>query len=216
MTSPWREAYLHAAGHFRTHSKIYAADEEGILGLVIILVLQPTKRLPGLTHSLLWSLSATSTLVSLVCLYADDLQTFHHLDDLVRLLEAQVNENIDRCTPLGSYGAYGAPFKLIRSAYGNTSGMWKEVSREATISCGKLKDLLCLFSSVQSTWQKFTFFTGLEKIVYKSFNSPDRSVSCQNRELLLPHRPPDSTTNQPALLIPTQLPTYLLDITFIP
>ncbi|CAG8115723.1 unnamed protein product, partial [Penicillium nalgiovense] len=30
---------------------------------------------------------------------------------LVRLLKAQLDENIDRCTPLGGCGAYGAPFK---------------------------------------------------------------------------------------------------------
>lgn len=59
---------------------------------------------------------------------------------LVRLLNAQLDENIDRCTPLGSCGAYGAPFKLTCATYGytvvgkgTTSGLWKEVSREAQV-----------------------------------------------------------------------------------
>lgn len=60
--------------------------------------------------------------------------------DLVRLLNAQLDENIDRCTPLGGCGAYGAPFKLTCVEYGytvigkgTTSGLWKEVSREAQV-----------------------------------------------------------------------------------
>jgi hypothetical protein len=61
-------------------------------------------------------------------------------EDLVRLLKAQLDENIDRCTPLGSCGAYGAPFKLTCVVYGytvigkgTTSGLWKDVSREAQV-----------------------------------------------------------------------------------
>ncbi|KAJ6133114.1 hypothetical protein N7471_008329 [Penicillium samsonianum] len=61
-------------------------------------------------------------------------------DDLVRLLKAQLDENIDRCTPLGNCGAYGAPFKLICAIYGyvvvgkgTSSDLWKEVSREAQV-----------------------------------------------------------------------------------
>lgn len=61
-------------------------------------------------------------------------------EDLVRLLKAQLDENIDRCTPLGCCGAYGAPFKLTCVVYGytvigkgTTSGLWKEVSREAEV-----------------------------------------------------------------------------------
>ncbi|KAI3092916.1 hypothetical protein CBS147333_10171 [Penicillium roqueforti] len=61
-------------------------------------------------------------------------------DDLVRLLKAQLDENIDRCTPLGGCGAYGAPFKLTCITYGytvigkgTTSALWKEVSREAEV-----------------------------------------------------------------------------------
>ncbi|QQK47612.1 Protein kinase-like domain [Penicillium digitatum] len=61
-------------------------------------------------------------------------------EDLVGLLKAQLDENIDRCTPLGNCGAYGAPFKLICDKYGyvvvgkgTTSGHWKEVSREAQV-----------------------------------------------------------------------------------
>ncbi|CAG8325322.1 unnamed protein product [Penicillium salamii] len=61
-------------------------------------------------------------------------------EDLVRLLKAQLDENIDRCTPLGGCGAYGAPFKLTCVVYGytvigkgTTSGLWKDVSREAQV-----------------------------------------------------------------------------------
>ncbi|KAG0152947.1 hypothetical protein PDIDSM_1906 [Penicillium digitatum] len=61
-------------------------------------------------------------------------------EDLVGLLKAQLDENIDRCTPLGNCGGYGAPFKLICDKYGyvvvgkgTTSGHWKEVSREAQV-----------------------------------------------------------------------------------
>ncbi|CAG7936306.1 unnamed protein product [Penicillium salamii] len=60
--------------------------------------------------------------------------------DLMDLLKAQLDENIDRCVPLGNCGAYGAPFKLTcaKSGYvvlgkGTTSGLWKEVSREAQV-----------------------------------------------------------------------------------
>ncbi|KAG0158434.1 hypothetical protein PDIDSM_5948 [Penicillium digitatum] len=52
-------------------------------------------------------------------------------EDLVRLLKAQLDENIDRCTPLGGCGAYGAPFKLTCLVYGytvigkgTTSALW--------------------------------------------------------------------------------------------
>lgn len=62
------------------------------------------------------------------------------LNDLVRLLNAQLDENIDRCTPLSGCGAYGAPFKLTYVEYGytvvgkgTTSGLWKKVSREAEV-----------------------------------------------------------------------------------
>jgi hypothetical protein len=58
----------------------------------------------------------------------------------VRLLKVQLDENIDRCIPLGGCGAYGAPFKLTCIIYGytvvgkgTTSGLWKEVSREAEV-----------------------------------------------------------------------------------
>jgi hypothetical protein len=70
----------------------------------------------------------------------DDLQHPITSEDLVRLLKAQLDENIDRCTPLGGCGAYGAPFKLTCAVYGytvigkgTTSGLWKEVSREAEV-----------------------------------------------------------------------------------
>jgi len=59
---------------------------------------------------------------------------------LVRLLKAQLDENIDRCIPFGSCGAYGAPFKLTCATYGytvvgkgTTSRLWEEVSREAQV-----------------------------------------------------------------------------------
>ncbi|KAJ5040798.1 hypothetical protein NUH16_011090 [Penicillium rubens] len=39
----------------------------------------------------------------------DDLHHPITSEDLVRLLKAQLDENIDRCTPLGGCGAYGAP-----------------------------------------------------------------------------------------------------------
>ncbi|KAL4994947.1 hypothetical protein BDV10DRAFT_142818 [Aspergillus recurvatus] len=61
-------------------------------------------------------------------------------ENLVRLLKAQLDENIDRCMPFGSCGAYGAPFKLTCAIYGytvigkgTTSGLWREVSREAEV-----------------------------------------------------------------------------------
>lgn len=70
----------------------------------------------------------------------DDLMHSIATEDLVRLLNVQLDENIDRCTPLGSCGAYGAPFKLTCAVYGytvvgkgTTSGLWKEVSCEAQI-----------------------------------------------------------------------------------
>ncbi|KAJ6105282.1 hypothetical protein N7523_010092 [Penicillium sp. IBT 18751x] len=70
----------------------------------------------------------------------DDLQHPITSENLVRLLKAQLDENIDRCTPLGGCGAYGAPFKLTCVVYGytvigkgTTSGLWKEVSREAEV-----------------------------------------------------------------------------------
>ncbi|KAJ5561152.1 hypothetical protein N7535_009349 [Penicillium sp. DV-2018c] len=70
----------------------------------------------------------------------DDQQHPVTSENLVRLLKAQLDENIDRCTPLGGCGAYGAPFKLTCVVYGytvigkgTTSGLWNEVSREAEV-----------------------------------------------------------------------------------
>ncbi|KAJ5419458.1 uncharacterized protein N7487_003008 [Penicillium crustosum] len=78
-----------------------------------------------------------------VMLHRRSKDNLHHLitsEDLVRLLKAQLDENIDRCTPLGGCGAYGAPFKLTCVVYGytvigkgTTSALWKEVSREAEV-----------------------------------------------------------------------------------
>ncbi|KAB8255196.1 hypothetical protein BDV32DRAFT_154484 [Aspergillus pseudonomiae] len=61
-------------------------------------------------------------------------------ENLVHMLKAQLDKNIDQCTPIGGCGAYGAPFKLTCATYGytvigkgTTSGLWKEVSSEAQI-----------------------------------------------------------------------------------
>lgn len=61
-------------------------------------------------------------------------------DDLILSLKDQLDENIDRCIPLGGCGSYGAPFKLTCTKYGytvigkgTTSGLWKEVSREVQV-----------------------------------------------------------------------------------
>jgi hypothetical protein len=61
-------------------------------------------------------------------------------EDLVLSLKRQLDDVIDRCIPLGGCGSYGAPFKLTCTAYGytvvgkgTTSGLWKEVSREAEV-----------------------------------------------------------------------------------
>ena len=69
-----------------------------------------------------------------------DLQHQITSEELVRLLKAQLDENIDRGIPLGGCGAYGAPFKLTCIQYGytvvgkgTTTGLWKEVSREAEV-----------------------------------------------------------------------------------
>ncbi|KAJ5993340.1 hypothetical protein N7451_009064 [Penicillium sp. IBT 35674x] len=62
------------------------------------------------------------------------------VEDLIISLKGQLDENIDRCIPLGACGSYGAPFKLTCTKYGytvigkgTTSGLWKEVSREAQV-----------------------------------------------------------------------------------
>ncbi|CAI7646939.1 unnamed protein product [Penicillium bialowiezense] len=59
-------------------------------------------------------------------------------EDLILSLKTQLDENIDRCTPIGHRGTWGAPFKLTCLEYGytvfgkgTTSDLWKEVSREA-------------------------------------------------------------------------------------
>ena len=61
-------------------------------------------------------------------------------EDLMLSLKSQLDENIDRCISLGGCGSYGAPFKLTCTKYGHTvigkgttSGLWKEVSREAQV-----------------------------------------------------------------------------------
>ncbi|KAJ5343370.1 uncharacterized protein N7506_003194 [Penicillium brevicompactum] len=61
-------------------------------------------------------------------------------EDLMLSLKRQLDENIDRCIPLGGCGSYGAPFKLTCMKYGytvigkgTTSGLWEEVSREAQV-----------------------------------------------------------------------------------
>ncbi|KAJ6171281.1 hypothetical protein N7470_000348 [Penicillium chermesinum] len=61
-------------------------------------------------------------------------------ESLVLLLKEQLDEDIDQCTPFGSCGAYGAPFKITSTTHGytvvgkgTTSELWKEVSREAQV-----------------------------------------------------------------------------------
>ncbi|KAL4945863.1 hypothetical protein BDV06DRAFT_183947 [Aspergillus oleicola] len=61
-------------------------------------------------------------------------------EGLVDSLKAELDKNIDQCIPLGDCGAYGALFKLTCATYGytvigkgTTSGLWKEVSREAQV-----------------------------------------------------------------------------------
>ncbi|KAL4960553.1 uncharacterized protein BDV14DRAFT_182241 [Aspergillus stella-maris] len=60
--------------------------------------------------------------------------------DLVYSLKVQLDENIDHCTPLERRGGYGALFKLTCAIHGytivgkgTTSGLWREVSREAQV-----------------------------------------------------------------------------------
>ncbi|EDN11139.1 conserved hypothetical protein [Histoplasma mississippiense (nom. inval.)] len=60
---------------------------------------------------------------------------------LVQILNEQLDCDLDHnCTPFGTCGSYGAPFKITCAAYGytlvgkgTTSGLWKVVSREAEI-----------------------------------------------------------------------------------
>ncbi|CAG7973724.1 unnamed protein product [Penicillium nalgiovense] len=62
-------------------------------------------------------------------------------EGLVLFLKIQLGKDLDRnCTPFGTCGSYGAPFKLTCTAYyytvvgkGTTSRLWKEVSREAQV-----------------------------------------------------------------------------------
>ncbi|KAJ5768136.1 hypothetical protein N7533_000719 [Penicillium manginii] len=61
-------------------------------------------------------------------------------EGLMLSLKKQLDENIERCIPLGGCGSYGAPFKLTCMKYGytvigkgTTSGLWEEVSREAQV-----------------------------------------------------------------------------------
>lgn len=71
----------------------------------------------------------------------NDLKHPINAEDLLRLLKVQLDENLDKdCTPFGTCGSYGAPFKLTCAAYGytvvgkgTTAGLWQEVSREAQI-----------------------------------------------------------------------------------
>ncbi|KKZ63872.1 hypothetical protein EMCG_01825 [[Emmonsia] crescens] len=61
--------------------------------------------------------------------------------ELVQLLKKQLDHDLDHnCTPFGTCGSYGAPFKITCAAYGytlvgkgTTSGLWKYVSCEAEI-----------------------------------------------------------------------------------
>ncbi|KXG51632.1 uncharacterized protein PGRI_090250 [Penicillium griseofulvum] len=79
--------------------------------------------------------------VKLHCQEQDGQRDFKHpitSGDLVRLINEQVDDNIDRCIPFGRCGSYGAPFKLTCVKYGytvigkgTTSNLWKQVSSEA-------------------------------------------------------------------------------------
>lgn len=61
--------------------------------------------------------------------------------ELGQFLKQQLDEDVDHnCTPLGSCGSYGAPFKITCARYGytvvgkgTTDLLWREVSREAEI-----------------------------------------------------------------------------------
>lgn len=70
----------------------------------------------------------------------DDLQHPITSKELVRLLKAQLDENIDQCISLGDCGVYSALFKLTCVIYGytvigkgTTLGLWKEVFCEAEV-----------------------------------------------------------------------------------
>ena len=60
---------------------------------------------------------------------------------LVQLVKQQLDDNIDcNCTPMGGYGASGAPFKVTCATYGytvvgkgTTSCLWQELLREADV-----------------------------------------------------------------------------------
>ncbi|OJD23050.1 hypothetical protein ACJ73_05597 [Blastomyces percursus] len=60
---------------------------------------------------------------------------------LVQMLNEQLDRDLDHnCTPFGTCGSYGAPFKITCAAYGytlvgkgTTAGLWKVVSREAEV-----------------------------------------------------------------------------------
>ncbi|SCO54113.1 uncharacterized protein FFNC_15340 [Fusarium fujikuroi] len=61
-------------------------------------------------------------------------------EGLMTSLKAQLDENIDRCLPLGGRGESGAPFKLACATYGycvigkgTTQQWWKRVSQEAQV-----------------------------------------------------------------------------------
>jgi hypothetical protein len=57
------------------------------------------------------------------------------------MVKVQLDEDLDHdCTPIGSCGSYGAPFKVTCAAYGytivgkrTTSQLWKDVSHEADV-----------------------------------------------------------------------------------
>ncbi|KAH8432444.1 uncharacterized protein LDX57_010080 [Aspergillus melleus] len=61
--------------------------------------------------------------------------------DLVKKLKAQLDQDLDHnCTPIGSCGSSGAPFKITCATFGytivgkgTTSRLWGEVSREADV-----------------------------------------------------------------------------------
>jgi hypothetical protein len=90
---------------------------------------------------------------------------------LILSLKRQLDENIDRCIPLGNCGSYGAPFKLkcrVRSHCHRQGHHFRAVERNFTRSadvrsCARLKDQLYLYFWDPLTGPKFTFCMAVER-----------------------------------------------------
>ncbi|KAJ5827719.1 hypothetical protein N7447_004482 [Penicillium robsamsonii] len=97
----------------------------------------------------------------------DDLKRPTTSDDLVRLLNEQLDDNIDRRIPFGRFGSYGAPFKLTCIVHGyivigkgtTSCGNKSLVKRRCIESYGRPKAQRYL-SSLQSIWPKSIFCGG--------------------------------------------------------